>query len=503
MFKKLYGLLAAICLIAVIINSCKKDAHTDQQDKISDPVIAQAKSWYESTYPATNKLNTQTTTGNKDLSQLIKPDWEHPASYSRFNKKVIEMPVDPSAKFGSAMKNMQTGQTTNKAYSRSSYILLNNGTGYDAYVMTLIADSAYLKNDLGKLTRNSYSKRDADYSGLVLYFTPNGKYVGGWRYKDGKIVTSGASQNGSTTTKVQSINGSKLKPDNIDVPSVDCTDWYWVTYDNGDPIEFEYMYTTCTTSGGGGGDNGPATPPSCPPGTSRTQSTGHLAVNNMPLPPPDDGGGGFPPPTTPGPCKVDATITNNVKDPCLKNMVDSAISSDITFSLYQSMISIFDSNTNFNLNFADDVASYFPDANDDGLTETTNAGAFTPTGSDRVVITSMDIKITLNKTVLNNPSQEFVTATIMHEALHAYLRYSQTIVNQHLDMARNYISVMANQLMKLYPNLNPNDAKNLAWGGLEKDAGSLFSGLSQAEKNDISITNQYYKSGKLGTPCKK
>jgi len=325
MFKKLpLLLLTATCLVAFIINSCKKDAHPDQQNKVSDPAIAQAKSWYESTYPTGNKLNSLATTGNKDLSQLIKPDWQHTASYSRFNQQVIEMPVDPSVKFGSAIKNMTTGQITNNAYSRSSFILLNNGTGYDAYVMTLIADSVYIKNDLSKLTRNTYSKREADFSGLVLYFTPKGKYVSGWRYKDGHIVIPGA---GTPNKKVQDIAGPKLTPHNME-PTEDCIDWFWVTYDNGVPIDYQYLYTTCATPGQGGGGDAGNTPPDCPPGTSRTQSTGHLAVNNMPPPPPDDGGGGFPSPTTPGPCVVDAPV----KDPCAEKNKVNAIAANTVIS---------------------------------------------------------------------------------------------------------------------------------------------------------------------------
>ena len=499
MFKKLYLLLAAACLFAVAINSCKKDSNTEQQNKISDPVILQAKGWYENTYPANNnKQATQATTVSKDLSQIIKPDWQHPASYSRFNKKVIEMPVDPSVKFNSSLKNMTTGQVSDRANSRSSYILLSDGSTYIAYIMTLIADSAYLKNDPGKLAHNTYNKRDADYSGLVLYFTPQGRYVGGWRYQDGKIVTPGKSS-GNTTQKTQSAGNNKLSPQDI---GEDCTDWYWVTYDNGIAINWEYMYTTCRTAPGGGGNSGGGGAPTIPecPGTN---SIKHPVVNNLPLPPDDGGGsggggGGFPPPPQPSPCTVDATVTNNVNDPCLKKMVDAAVRSDITYNLNESMLSIFNSNTAFNLNFVDDVASNLKDPAESA--ETTGSAQPEKSG-DRIIITSMDLQITFNKTVLSNASKEYVTATIMHEAIHAYLRYSQTIVSQHLDMARNYISVMADQLLKLYPNLSPIDAKNLAWGGLEKDPGSLYTDLSQVEKNNIDITNANYKTGKSGTPC--
>jgi hypothetical protein len=183
MFKKLYFLLAAICLVAVIVNSCKKDSHTNQQQSvITDPAILQAKNWYESTYPVTNtKLSTLATGAHLDLSQLIKPDWQHNTSYTRFNQSVLELPVDASSvKTAISLSNSPNGNPVyKKEYSRSSFLTLNNGTGYKAYVMTVIADSSYLKGDLTKLDHNKYNKHDADFCGAVVYSTPKGAFVNG------------------------------------------------------------------------------------------------------------------------------------------------------------------------------------------------------------------------------------------------------------------------------------------------------------------------------------
>ncbi|MEO3405474.1 hypothetical protein AAFN85_16305 [Mucilaginibacter sp. CAU 1740] len=43
--------------------------------------------------------------------------------------------------------------------------------------MIIIADPLYLKNDLSKLDSNKYNRRDSDFSGVVLYSTPKGKFV--------------------------------------------------------------------------------------------------------------------------------------------------------------------------------------------------------------------------------------------------------------------------------------------------------------------------------------
>jgi len=70
-----------IILAAVIINSCRKDA---KPQPLADPALNQAKTWYESTYPAAGnsrmliKQNTRpVVNGTFDFTQYIKPDWNH------------------------------------------------------------------------------------------------------------------------------------------------------------------------------------------------------------------------------------------------------------------------------------------------------------------------------------------------------------------------------------------------------------------------------------------
>lgn len=91
--------------------------------------VAQAKAWYEGSYPSSASANgapvTQSLNGNRDLSKVIKPDWQHAVSYASNNKNVIEVPVDPALKFISTVK--YGSYTFNKIYSRSSYLLINDG----------------------------------------------------------------------------------------------------------------------------------------------------------------------------------------------------------------------------------------------------------------------------------------------------------------------------------------------------------------------------------------
>lgn len=284
-----FSLLLALLIILVIIHSCKKD---NKSVPTLNTAIAQAKVWYESTYPikgntSAGKRISQTSNGAYNLSQVIKPDWQHTSQYKKAGKNVIEMPVDPSVKFGFAAKIGNIA--TNKAYSRGYFLLLNDGKKYNAFIMMVLADSDYVKNDLNKLSHNTYQKNDADFSGKVLYFTPTGDYVGGYAYRNGSLVVPGQVIQQTGNPKVESI-GSNLKPDKM---VQQCTDWYLDYYIDGLFDHSVYIGRTCVSVDDGTGDGAPhggggTPPPPCAPPTPPIQDAingGHLVVDF--LPPPD------------------------------------------------------------------------------------------------------------------------------------------------------------------------------------------------------------------------
>lgn len=322
-------LISALLIATLIIYSCRK-SETSTQSLPS--TVSVARSWYESTYPGAltsgNKTVNESSSSSHDLTHWIKPDWNHFSVYDRAGKHVIEMPIDPGAKFGS---NLKLGnRSSNPAFSRSYYILLNDGLKYEAYILTIIADSAYLGGDKKKLELNTYRKIQPDFSGSALYFSPKGVYMGGYTYKYGKIVT-GASDSSDMQgkTAVQSVN--VVKPNNI---VQECTDWYIAYFIDGVFQYAEYLGTTCEShddgSTGGSGGGTPPPPPPCPPGSHpgppvikpcippavESIGSGRLTVNYVP-PPPPPGDGGVPPPSQ-TPCSVDgpAEPCPDPADPC-------------------------------------------------------------------------------------------------------------------------------------------------------------------------------------------
>ncbi|QHS54493.1 hypothetical protein GWR56_02640 [Mucilaginibacter sp. 14171R-50] len=443
-----------IALIALcgIIYGCRKEITNSKESTLNtDPAVADAKSWYESTFPVTGGSNqtvhTNSTGTGFDLSQWVKPDWQHTATYARLGKDVIEMPVDPDSKFNSILKRKINNRAYSKSYTRSSYLLLKDGKGYKAYIMTIVGDSSYIKGNPGKLANNTYRQHDADFSGLVLYFTPKGKYVNGYAYKNGQLVTPASQTQATGKTRVQLAEI--------------CTDWYDEILINDVIVSSTYLYTTC--EGGYEEPNNPGTsgspapppppdpcapppPPVTPPPSVPDPPTGppipmaipgHITVNNVP-----GGGGGFPPPVEDDegdPCtdenEQDIIDKIDPKYPCAKQLL--AMLPNLNSDISKFILKAFGSNNANSITFYDGSNTDFPSGSlEDGHT----------VGYD----------IYLNPAVLSNSSNEYRLVTMYHEALHAFLALEHSKLGS-TAFAAKYpeIKVVKRQVINSNANKDP------------------------------------------------
>lgn len=512
-------LILVITCISIFYISCKKNANSIA-DKNSDQDVDKAKAWYEAQYnnklPGTTVASTGGAVDNRDLSQLIKPDWKNPSVYKKFNNDVIEMSIDPtSTKLSSALKNGTTNQIiSNKEYSRSSYIFLNNGTNYQAYVMTLIADSSYVKNDPSKLANNTYKKRDVDYSGLVLYFTPRGEYVNGYRYKNGKLINTKRKIAGGVVTN--------------DAPSEPvCWYYFMVSYGlDGSPVAYRFLYSSCEAfAGGGGSGGGEGAPPPCP-GQSPTGTSSVRGGNAVNSEPPIDGGGpgdggGFP---APAPCGVPQTREQKAEEfvkkidssnltPCVSKVVGKL--TNIDHLCMPNMVTLFSGDTpGYNWNM---IARTGP----------SKFNAITISEYDDVNKTVNTVFYTDN---FKGGSDLAIAKTILHESVHAYLvayfNLDQTSANktyseyvedyaksknmndaQHNEMVNKFVGSVAGNLITYGKNQGYNLPDqfyyDLAWGGLQGT--KAFTNLSdkvQKRINDVILSEQSGKDseGKISAP---
>ncbi len=395
-----------------------------------------------------------------NLSQLITPGWQHPATYSRLGSNVIEMPLGNNGSINMALSNQPGGKAVYKnAYSRSSFLLLKDSTGYNAYVMTIIADSSYLKNDLTKLDHNKYNKHDSDFSGVVLYFTPKGKFLSGWFYKNGSI--SGALSSTQTTYTLINTPGNGLTTQSLQTNELSaittCQYWYQTVTAGGVTYGPTLLDESCTTtyydSGGststgttgtsGNSGSSPSTPIPCTvPGSSASAavSNGHLIIDvaqPQPTPIGSTGDGGYPPPTTtPTPCPTSTTTTTTSTlkidvDSLQKNFpcaVKLIINNLGECGTYGNWIQPFTTAKKPNLVWQNGTLPW----------GTSNGSYVLGVTSPELGSPGLGATITLNTSMLQKGSQLLISAAAVHETLHAFINYNVSMAVD--DKANGYMT---------------------------------------------------------------
>jgi hypothetical protein len=353
----------AFIAICIMVYGCRKDIIGTTGPaplNIADPKVASAKSWYENKFPQQGKNSgkaVNTVGDDFDLSKYFNPDWNGVENYTRYDDDVIEMPIDPLSQIS---LKLGSGSQSN---SRSSVLILKQGENYRAYVMTLVGDADYMGGDASKLANNSYNKRDADFSGMVYYTTPQGKFVSGYTYKNGVIKGELKNESQNIGAGNQTIQSVKTNLVQYEV----CTSWYQlVPDDSGGGYHWVYLdQTNChmvigpgdsggiPPSGGGGsggntGGGGPGSTPTNPTppdnpctiqNVSSIQDGKEINAVKVQLLPGDDGG--FPPlpdnpcPPAEDPIKkiiksssnlttLDITRLQNILDKIMKDCIGQA-----------------------------------------------------------------------------------------------------------------------------------------------------------------------------------
>jgi hypothetical protein len=385
------------CLFTIIftlcINSCKKDNANKSITGLANPDIALAKSWYDGHLSITARFHVSQGTGNTkpSLNSLIKPNWKYAVGYTRLGKQVIEIPIDSTNLLGVSLnKNFNF----RKNPSKSAFLILNDGKNYEAYIMTILADSSYLQNDFSKLSRNSYAKRDKDFSGFVFYYTPAGQLLNGWHYSNGKLdktVSAVTAQTGSA--QIQTLQNSKVK-----TRATGCGTSTFFVYMGSGTVSFgdvssityffdEYIFDSCD-------------------GENSFQQ--------------DPGGGGFAPPDgsgAPPDTPVDITIT--IKTDTLSQNYPCAVSLIIDGLLatksYTDFVTPFITDRKPDLIWTDKDLPWNPINGSSTLGNTISAGGG---GLSAIII--------LNNLMLQNSSQLLIAAAAVHETIHAYINNDVT-----------------------------------------------------------------------------
>ncbi|QKJ31385.1 hypothetical protein HQ865_16980 [Mucilaginibacter mali] len=428
----------------------------------------------------------------KDLSDFT-PVWDSARTALDTNYYVVEAPARYVKKWGF---NADSNTTNINGLTR---LLVLKSKKYGS-------TSAVLMHIHGKPGVNAANVHYMDvpqtFSGNIFYTGLQGGFINGYVYKNGKIILASSGKSNTVKPSGPQIL-TAAAPGECETIEIG---WYMQVcyYTSSDVLtgcdDWIYLYSTFETycvPGQPGGGGGVAPPTDCDngggggvyePPVEAESINGKLVVRGVPPPDSTSNGG--------TPCEPVQDIKNKVNDPCLHKMVDSAINRNIEYDASESMKGIFDSNSDFNLTFLDNTLS----STIDGTSQVQHAGASIQQGTGKRIITSMDINITLNSQTLPNASQEYITATILHEVLHSYFIQAGYIGDDHDTMFNKYIPWFESALHAIYPQLDNNDLQALAYGGL-LDSQAFKNSTEGANGNLYFTINNLYKYGNKGKKC--
>jgi hypothetical protein len=311
--------------------------------------------------------------------------------------------------------------------------------------------SNIFKNRAIDVLGNFYRYVNHDFTGSIRAYSLNNNFLWEFGFKNGvkkfeKTITKQskrASKNIDTQIISNSVASSNIKEES-------CFDWYLVTWYDDGTSDWRFIGTTCYND--------------CLETIGITIDSTRIKTDCSG----DRGGGG-------GSGETNNTITNNVKEPCLKKLISNLQNSNkINNSIGGILQSIFGVNDYVNLTFEENNDL----KNSNG--QTLN-GQATSLGNG-------NFGVTLNANALSPYSQERKTLTIMHEVLHDYFfyKYNNPSQNGHTRMVTSYIDKMANSLEDLYPAMKAHHDVTIALC-LDNLSSSVGNGANQI---DPSIFNR-------------
>ena len=301
MKTKLFFLTSVI--LGMLAAGCQDDTLQDEpagKGKILPSVnmedLSAAMQWYEM-----HQMEQYATRAGKrhPLFEEVIPDW--PSSYSGENGEgrtvetylgVLNPGIYVTEEASRAYRETQDPRYL-KALSRLVVLFPEEDGEAMGFYMTIVPSKSYLeKTDFRPFANNSYTVRDKELDGYVLYHGLDGQLINGWVYEKGKITLAiyGGDPVGDATPQTRA--GTMMC-----IPHYEqyCTDYFY-SVNGGDPI---YNGTSCTepilvsmdcsstgsdgvVPGGGGGGVGNLPQPGSSPAKYAERSGDKFAKKNLP-----------------------------------------------------------------------------------------------------------------------------------------------------------------------------------------------------------------------------
>lgn len=188
--------LALAFVVFLIFYACTSEQDYMPNDKDAQQAqpltTADAKAWYEKNFGVTPHLKS----GEEEESPVLSPDWDLSQLYEDSLWYAVESPLTVENDVHINLMTMEVNQYVeaqgDKSLARQvlRLIVLRNkedGTTY-SFMMAVIPNLDYMLKKGESIEKNKYLTRQTDLSGLVYFYTVDGRFVNGWLYEDGRIV---------------------------------------------------------------------------------------------------------------------------------------------------------------------------------------------------------------------------------------------------------------------------------------------------------------------------
>lgn len=261
------NLLLSLFLLGFIAWGCQKEIIQEtppDQGKILAEVNAEdlaiAMQWYEE--HQVEQYSTRSDMHNP-LFEVSVPDWETCVAGEDGTCKTVETYLNVLNRgfFFTPDVTQAYEKTGDERYLRmlTRLVILTSKVDNSmiGFYMTVVPSKKYLDVDgFQSLEKNSYTFRDKNLDGYVLFHELNGNFINGWIYGNGKITAEIYSE--ASDNPIQTRAGTMVC---IDHYSQTCTDWYsssgGETHYSGTTCDLPiYTGKECYSTGGGGGSGG-------------------------------------------------------------------------------------------------------------------------------------------------------------------------------------------------------------------------------------------------------
>jgi len=359
-----------VLLAITLVISCTKELMNVPKDALT---IEKAKAWYEM-QKTTSVIMLKSSTADKKAD--CTPDWKGAFASSNSDFEVVEVHIT----FSQTKFNFSTQESLDRSKnekepgylnSDSHFIIIKNKkTGFrEGYIMTIFGNADYMKMNKFNLSKNSYLKRDKDFSGYVLFHNLDGSFVNGWKYAEGKVIKSISPSSNSTNKPLFRLKVDAPLTCVDEMVPVTITDYIYYPASGAIQILDNYvdyeLVSSCPTDGGSDGY--------VKSGSATTSGSG---ISPMPS----------------------IIITHLDANSCVKKIYDSLMTINSVMSNATSMF----------LGVKPTLTWYISQMKkDDGLT---TASRLTNT-----------VDITLNSYMLDRASGVYIATTMIHESLHAFM----------------------------------------------------------------------------------